>query len=165
MSNKKYKYNFTVDFGDYGNITIYISHKKYTQEEFNNLCLDVLKRLVFDNLKKMKINAIFPDNNINKKGSLITEHSYRLIETYEQEFNSEMNKLGFSIDCSSTEAGCYVDNYSFIRETFGKEINEIMDARSKNENIPVLTEEQKMKWFSFETQEDRNKFVESLKRT
>ena len=58
-----------------------------------------------------------------------------------------MNKLGFSIDCSSTEAGCYVDNYSFIRETFGKEINEIMDARSKNENIPVLTEEQKMKWF------------------
>jgi len=165
MSNKKYKYHFTVDFGDYGNITIYISHKKYTQEEFNNLCLDVLKRLVFDNLKKMKINAIFPDNNINKKGSLITEHSYRLIETYEQEFNSEMNKLGFSIDCSSTEAGCYVDNYSFIRETFGKEINEIMDARSKNENIPVLTEEQKMKWFSFETQEDRNKFVESLKRT
>lgn len=165
MSNKKYKYNFTVDFGDYGNITIYISHKNYTQEEFNNLCLDVLKRLVFDNLKKMKINAIFPDNNINKKGSLITEHSYRLIETYEQEFNSEMNKLGFSIDCSSTEAGCYVDNYSFIRETFGKEINEIMDARSKNENIPVLTEEQKMKWFSFETQEDRNKFVESLKRT
>ena len=165
MSNKKYKYNFTVDFGDYGNITIYISHKKYTQEEFNNLCLDVLKRLVFDNLKKMKINAIFPDNNINKKGSLITEHSYRLIETYEQEFNSEMNKLGFSIDCSSTEAGCYVDNYSFIRETFGKEINEIMDDRSKNENIPVLTEEQKMKWFSFETQEDRNKFVESLKRT
>ena len=165
MSNKKYKYNFTVDFGDYGNITIYISHKKYTQEEFNNLCLDVLKRRVIDNLKKMKINAIFPDNNINKKGSLITEHSYRLIETYEQEFNSEMNKLGFSIDCSSTEAGCYVDNYSFIRETFGKEINEIMDARSKNENIPVLTEEQKMKWFSFETQEDRNKFVESLKRT
>ena len=165
MSNKKYKYNFTVDFGDYGNITIYISHKKYTQEEFNNLCLDVLKRLVIDNLKKMKINAIFPDNNINKKGSLITEHSYRLIETYEQEFNSEMNKLGFSIDCSSTEAGCYVDNYSFIRETFGKEINEIMDDRSKNENIPVLTEEQKMKWFSFETQEDRNKFVESLKRT
>ena len=165
MSNKKYKYNFTVDFGDYGNITIYISHKKYTQEEFNNLCLDVLKRLVFDNLKKMKINAIFPDNNINKKGSLITEHSYRLIETYEQEFNSEMNKLGFSIDCSSTEAGCYVDNYSFIRETFGKEINEIMDDRSKNENIPVLTEEQKKKWFSFETQEDRNKFVESLKRT
>ena len=165
MSNKKYKYNFTIDFGDYGNITIYISHKKYTQEEFNNLCLDVLKRLVIDNLKKMKINAIFPDNNINKKGSLITEHSYRLIETYEQEFNSEMNKLGFSIDCSSTEAGCYVDNYSFIRETFGKEINEIMDDRSKNENIPVLTEEQKMKWFSFETQEDRNKFVESLKRT
>ena len=165
MSNKKYKYNFTVDFGDYGNITIYISHKKYTQEEFNNLCLDVLKRLVFDNLKKMKINAIFPDNNINEKGSSITEHSYRLIETYEQEFNSEMNKLGFSIDCSSTEAGCYVDNYSFIRETFGKEINEIMDDRSKNENIPVLTEEQKMKWFSFETQEDRNKFVESLKRT
>lgn len=165
MSNKKYKYNFTVDFGDYGNITIYISHKKYTQEEFNNLCLDVLKRLVFDNLKKMKINAIFPDNNINKKGSSLIGHTYMLIETYEQAFNLEMNKLGFSIDCSSTEAGCYVDNYSFIRETFGKEINEIMDARSKNENIPVLTEEQKMKWFSFETQEDRNKFVESLKRT
>ena len=165
MSNKKYKYNFTVDFGDYGNITIYISHKKYTQEEFNNLCLDVLKRLVIDNLKKMKINAIFPDNNINKKGSSLIGHTYMLIETYEQAFNLEMNKLGFSIDCSSTEAGCYVDNYSFIRETFGKEINEIMDARSKNENIPVLTEEQKMKWFSFETQEDRNKFVESLKRT
>lgn len=165
MSNKKYKYNFTVDFGDYGNITIYISHKKYTQEEFNNLCLDVLKRLVFDNLKKMKINAIFPDNNINKKGSSLIGHTYMLIETYEQAFNLEMNKLGFSIDCSSTEAGCYVDNYSFIRETFGKEINEIMDDRSKNENIPVLTKDQKKKWFSFETQEDRNKFVESLKRT
>ena len=165
MSNKKYKYNFTVDFGDYGNITIYISHKKYTQEEFNNLCLDVLKRLVFDNLKNMKINAIFPDNNINKKGSSLIGHTYMLIETYEQAFNLEMNKLGFSIDCSSTEAGCYVDNYSFIRETFGKEINEIMDDRSKNENIPVLTKDQKKKWFSFETQEDRNKFVESLKRT
>ena len=165
MSNKKYKYNFTVDFGDYGNITIYISHKKYTQEEFNNLCLDVLKRLVIDNLKKMKINAIFPDNNINKKGSSLIGHTYMLIETYEQAFNLEMNKLGFSIDCSSTEAGYYVDNYSFIRETFGKEINEIMGDRSKNENIPVLTEKQKMKWFSFETQEDRNKFVESLKRT
>jgi len=164
MSNKKYKYNFTVDFGDYGNITIYISHKKYTQEEFNTLCLDVLKRLVIDNLKKMKINAIFPDNNINKKGSSLIGHNYILIETYEQAFNLEMNKLGFSIDCSSTEAGCYVDNYSFIRETFGKEINEIIDARSKNENLPVLTEEQKKKWVSFETQEERNKFVESLKR-
>jgi ribosomal protein L11 len=56
-----------------------------------------------------------------------------------------------------------VDNYSFIRETFGKEINEIMDDRSKNENIPVLTEKQEQKWFSFETDEDRNKFVESLR--
>jgi len=164
MSNKKYKYNFAVDFCDYGNTTIYISSKKYTNEEFNKICSDVLKGLVFDNIKNMKINAIFPDNNINEKGSSITEHSYRLIETYEQEFNSEMNKLGFSIDCSSAEACCYVDNYSFIRETFGKEINEIMDDRSKNENIPVLTEKQEQKWFSLETDEERNNFVESLNR-
>lgn len=164
MSNKKYKYNFAVDFGDYGNVTNYLSLKKYTKEEFNNICSDVLKRLVVDNLKKMKINAIFPDNNINEKGSSIKEHIYRLIETYEQEFNSEMNKLGFSIDLPTIEACCYVDNYSFIRETFGKEINEIMDDRSKNENIPVLTEKQEQKWFSFETDEDRNKFVESLSR-
>jgi hypothetical protein len=57
-----------------------------------------------------------------------------------------------------------VDNYSFIRETFGKEINEIMDDRSKNENIPVLTEKQEQKWFSLETDEERNNFVESLNR-
>ena len=163
MKTKQYRYSFSIDNYDYTSGSVFLSDEKYTNEEFSNICTSVIKQIFFENLNNMKIKAIGEDFDLLADDDTCLNSYYLVFDNYEQQFNDEMENLGFKIENLDVKASFDINNSIFIQDSFHDEIVQYFKNRQKQENIPILTDEQEEKIYLCKTTDEINTYIESLK--
>ena len=163
MKNKQYRYLFSINNYDYTSGSVFLSDKKYNNEEFSNICTSVIKQIFFENLNNMKIKAIGEDFDLLADDDTCLNSYYLVFDNYEQQFNDEMENLGFKIENLDVKASFDINNSIFIQDSFHDEIVQYFKNRQKQENIPILTDEQEEKIYLCKTTDEINTYIESLK--
>jgi len=119
----KYRYSFSTCYSDYTDSTVFSSCKKYTRDEFYNICRTIIKNIVVANLNTMDI-----DDGINRRN---IRKYFRMDNVLKEEFNVQMSLLGFEVCeldiCQSVD----IDAYSFIKDEFKEELSDIICKKCK----------------------------------
>ena len=163
MKTKQYRYSFSIDNYDYTSGSVFLSDKEYNNEEFSNICTSVIKQIFFENLNNMKIKAIGEDFDLLADDDTCLNSYYLVFDNYEQQFNDEMENLGFKIENLDVKASFDINNYTFIQDSFHDDIVQCLENRQKQEYMPSLNDEQEEKLYLCKTTDEINTYIESLK--
>ncbi len=163
MKNKQYRYLFSINNYDYTSGSVFLSDKEYNNEEFSNICTSVIKQIFFEHLNNIKIKARSDYFELLADADTYVSSYYLVFDNYEQQFNTEMEKLGFKIENLDIKASFDINNSTFIQDSFHDEIAQCLENRQKQENIPSLTDEQEEKIYLCKTTDEINTYIESLK--
>ena len=163
MKTKQYRYSFSIDNYDYTSGSVFLSDKEYTNEEFSNICTSVIKQIFFEHLNNMKIKARGEDFDLLADDDIYLSSYYLVFDNYEQQFNDEMENLGFKIENLDVKASFDINNSTFIQDSFHDDIVQCLENRQKQEYIPSLNDEQEEKLYLCKTTDEINTYIESLK--
>lgn len=163
MKTKQYRYSFSIDNYDYTSGSVFLSDEKYTNEEFSNICTSVIKQIFFEHLNNIKIKARSDYFELLADADTYVSSYYLVFDNYEHQFNTEMEKLGFKIENLDIKASFDINNSTFIQDSFHDDIAQCLENRQKQENIPILTDEQEEKLYLCKTLDEINTYIESLK--
>ena len=163
MKTKQYRYSFSINNYDYTSGSVFLSDKEYNNEEFSNICTSVIKQIFFEHLNNIKIKARGDDFDLLTDDERCSNSYYLVFDNYERQFNDEMEKLGFKIENLDVKANFDINNSTFIPDSFHDNIVQCLENRQKQENIPILTDEQEEKLYLCKTLDEINTYIESLK--
>ena len=111
----------------------------------------------------MKIKAIGEDFDLLADDDIYLSSYYLVFDNYEQQFNDEMETLGFKIENLDVKASFDINNSISIQDSFHDDIVQCLENRQKQENIPSLNDEQEEKIYLCKTTDEINTYIESLK--
>lgn len=146
-----YRYVFDLCDFEHGDEYVLLHEKKFSNAEFSEICADIIKQSVIDNLRSRELPVInlcdmnllnmctYDDGYI----SASFDDDYNVLDYNIKRMFELFNERGFTQEVKEVETSFYANIYTYVLENLTSEVKDVIIDRCKNENVLVIDEYEK----------------------